>query len=78
MGPRTGLDEVEKNSCLYRDSNSDFSVVHPVASHYTKIRYLSETSLRLRHALSRQHKKSQVFVQGRLRYENLVHIICSE
>jgi hypothetical protein len=30
VGPRTGLDDVEK-----RDSNSDLSVVQPVASRYT-------------------------------------------
>jgi hypothetical protein len=32
---RTGVDDVEKrNFCLYRDSNSDLSVVQPVASLY--------------------------------------------
>jgi hypothetical protein len=36
MGPRTGLDDVEKEkSWPYRDSNSDPSVTQPVASHYT-------------------------------------------
>jgi hypothetical protein len=36
VGPRTGLDDVEKrNSRPYRDSNSDPSAVQPVASRYT-------------------------------------------
>jgi hypothetical protein len=36
MGPITGLDEVEReNSCPYRNSNSDPSVIQPVASRYT-------------------------------------------
>jgi hypothetical protein len=36
MDTRTGLDDVERNnSRLYQDSNSDFSVVQPVASRYT-------------------------------------------
>jgi hypothetical protein len=36
VGPRTGLDEVEKRKFLpYRDSNFDPSVVQPVASRYT-------------------------------------------
>jgi hypothetical protein len=31
VGPRTGLDDMGKeNSCPYRDSNSDSSVVQPV------------------------------------------------
>jgi hypothetical protein len=35
MGPRAGVDDVKKNSRPYRDSNSDPSVVQPVASFYT-------------------------------------------
>jgi hypothetical protein len=36
MGPRTGLDDVEReNSSTYRDSNSDPSAVQPVARRYT-------------------------------------------
>jgi hypothetical protein len=36
VGLRTVLDDVEKkNSCPYRDMNSDPSVVQPVASRYT-------------------------------------------
>jgi hypothetical protein len=36
VGPRTGLDDVEKRKyCPYRDSNSDPLAVQPVASHYT-------------------------------------------
>jgi hypothetical protein len=37
VGPRIGLDDVEKGekSYLYRDSNSDLSVVQPVASRCT-------------------------------------------
>jgi hypothetical protein len=36
VGPRAGLDEMERgNSLSYRDSNSDPSVVQPVASRYT-------------------------------------------
>jgi hypothetical protein len=36
VGPRNGLDSVEREkSWSYRDSNSDPSVVHPVASRYT-------------------------------------------
>jgi hypothetical protein len=36
MDPRAGLDDLEKrNSWPYRDSNSDPSVVQPVASRYT-------------------------------------------
>jgi hypothetical protein len=36
VGPRAGLDEIEKGKCLpYRDSNSDPSVIQPVASCYT-------------------------------------------
>jgi hypothetical protein len=35
VDPRTGLDDVEKRKFLpYRDSNSDPSVVQPVASRY--------------------------------------------
>jgi hypothetical protein len=35
VGPTTCLDDMEReNSCPYRDSNSDASVVQPVASHY--------------------------------------------
>jgi hypothetical protein len=36
VDPRTGLDDLEKRRFLpYWDSNSDPSVVQPVASHYT-------------------------------------------
>jgi hypothetical protein len=36
MDPGTGLDDVEKRKFLpYRDSNSDPSVIQPVASRYT-------------------------------------------
>jgi hypothetical protein len=36
VGPRFGPGGVEKKKFFpYRDSNSDFSVVQPVASHYT-------------------------------------------
>jgi hypothetical protein len=36
MGSRAGLNDVEKRKFLtLRDSNSDPSVVQPVASHYT-------------------------------------------
>jgi hypothetical protein len=36
MDPRTGLDNTEKRKFLhYRDSNSDPSVVKPIASRYT-------------------------------------------
>jgi hypothetical protein len=36
VDPRVGLDDVEKKKFLpYRDSNSDPSVVQPVASRYT-------------------------------------------
>jgi hypothetical protein len=36
LGPRAGLDDVEKRKFLaIRDSNSDTSVVQPVASRYT-------------------------------------------
>jgi hypothetical protein len=36
VGPITGLDDViEEKSCPHRDSNSDPSIVHPVASRYT-------------------------------------------
>jgi hypothetical protein len=36
MGPRTSLDDLEKRKILpYRESNSDRSVVQPVASRYT-------------------------------------------
>jgi hypothetical protein len=36
VGPEAGLNDVEKkNSSPYRDSNSDPSVVQPVASRYT-------------------------------------------
>jgi hypothetical protein len=36
-GPRAGLDDVEKRKFLaLRDSNSDPSVVQPVASRYTE------------------------------------------
>jgi hypothetical protein len=34
-GPRNRSGRREENSCHYRDSNSDLSVVHPVASRYT-------------------------------------------
>jgi hypothetical protein len=34
--PRAGLDDVEKEKCFpHRDSNSDLSVVQPVASRHT-------------------------------------------
>jgi hypothetical protein len=35
VGPRAGVDDVEKRKLFYRDSNSDPSVVQPVASCYT-------------------------------------------
>jgi hypothetical protein len=36
VDPRDSLDDLEKeNSCPYRDSNSNLSVVQPVASRYT-------------------------------------------
>jgi hypothetical protein len=35
MGLRTGVDDLEKKSFFYWDSNTDPSVVHPVASRYT-------------------------------------------
>jgi hypothetical protein len=35
VGPRAGLDDVENRKFLYEDSNSDLSVVQPVASRYT-------------------------------------------
>jgi hypothetical protein len=35
VGPRAGLDDVEKILAPYRDSNSDPLVVQPVASRYT-------------------------------------------
>jgi hypothetical protein len=38
MGPRTGLDDMEKRrekSRPYRDSNSNLSAVQPVANRYT-------------------------------------------
>jgi hypothetical protein len=35
VGPRAGLDDVKRKFLIYRDSNSDSSVVQPVASRYT-------------------------------------------
>jgi hypothetical protein len=35
MDPRAGLDDVDKNSRPYQDSNTDPSVVQPAASRYT-------------------------------------------
>jgi hypothetical protein len=38
VDPRAGLDDVKKrNSWPYRDSNSDPSVVQPIASRYTEV-----------------------------------------
>jgi hypothetical protein len=36
VGPRAGLDDVEKILDPYRDSNSDPEVVRPVAGRYTE------------------------------------------
>jgi hypothetical protein len=44
VGPRTGLDDVErKKPCPYRDSNFDPSVIQPIAQSVYRLRYLGSS-----------------------------------
>jgi hypothetical protein len=54
VGLRSGLDAVEKRKFLpYRDSNSDPSVIQPVASRYTDCATLAPGMVLVTHKISR-------------------------